>query len=321
MTRRGGSALAVLALLAAATGCGGSLNGTRSLNSSEFAFLAGGGVIPQDQQYLFSATQQLIHQCMTARGFRYIPAHLATASPLAAANNELTTDGQAPSESVQLLQRERVGYGIYETFLPKTSSSEESTTPPNDLYVRALTPATQERYMQALEGSPSQRAQASPPGGPAYTYVTGGCIGRVDSELYGSPAVANSIVATPQSIRLQVISETQSNPTVVGEKLAWSKCMAAITGRDFADPPAVESWLDSQYSHAGPATALRHLEIALATADTRCAYKTGLAQGYAFTFRRLANHLSPSLQGTLLSLLEQDRSATRRAQSILGSSQ
>ncbi len=312
------AAASVLAILTASiAGCGGSGHSATALDGAQFTFLAEGGTVPQDQQYLFAANQELVRRCMTAKGFQYTPAHLAPPPPLAAANNELNADGRAPSETSQILQREKVGYGIYESFQPHAEQGGQPTTPANDAYVRTLPPAKQALYMHALRGDASQRAQATPPGGPSYTYATGGCLARVESELYGSPSIANAIVATPQAVRGQLVAATESDPSVVTEKLAWSRCFQHATGRSFANPPAVESWLSRQYASQGTTTALRRLEISLATSDTRCAYKIGLAQGYAATFRRRADHLSPALQGTLLSLLEDDKNATRRAQRIL----
>jgi hypothetical protein len=311
-------AVLLMPLVASVVGCGSSGGSSSALNNAQFAFLAEGGTVPQAQQYLFAATQELTRRCMTAKGFQYIPAHMAPPQPLAAANNELNANGRAPSESVQLLQREKVGYGIYESLLPYAKQNGEASAPANDIYVRTLSSARQKQYMISLEGEPSQRAQATPPGGTPYTYVTGGCLARVNSELYGSPGVANAVVSTPQAVREQLVTATESDPSVVAEKLSWSRCIQQSTGHSFANPPAVAGWLSRQYSARGVTTGLRRLEISLATADTRCAYTTGLAQGYAATFRHRADHLSATLQGTLLLLLEDDKKAALRAEVILG---
>lgn len=300
----------------ALAGCGHTSTTSATLGRAEFEFLAGGGVAPQSQQYLFTATQELTRRCMSAHGYRYYPAKMAAPPRAIALDNELTFDGKAPAEAPQLAERQAKGYGVYESFT-EAHAPEGREAPENDVYVRSLPPTQQEQYMRTLDGDSSQRATGHPPGGPAYSYVTGGCTGQVDREIYGSAQAANSIVTTPQAIRLQLVNATEADPAVIRATGAWSRCIAQKTGREFTNPPAIVNWLSRQYSRGGPSATLRDTEIELAVADTRCAYSGRLAQTYSTTFRRRADHLPPSLQGALLAMLEQNRKAAQRAQAIL----
>lgn len=314
-TRPLGIATVVAAVCALALAGCGHTGESATLGRAEFEFLAGGGVAPQSQQYLFTATQELTRRCMSAHGYRYYPAKMAAPPRAMALDNELTFDGRAPAEAPQLAERRAKGYGVYESFTERAPEGHEA--PENDVYVRSLSPSQQERYMRTLEGDPSQRATGHPPGGPAYSYVTGGCTGQVDREIYRSAQTANSIVTTPQAIRLQLVNAAEADPAVVKATGAWSRCIAQKTGREFTNPPAILNWLSRQYSREGPSATLHDTEIELAVADTRCAYSSRLAQTYSATFRRRADHLPSSLQGALLAMLEQNRKAAQRAQAIL----
>src|SRR5512142_3394149 len=145
---RAGAATLVMAALAAIplAGCGTS-GGTYLLSDAQFNYLAGAGMLASDQSFLFTAEQRLRQDCMRKKGFTYYPAQQAHLPAAIVANNVLTASGRPPSEAAQLAERQRVGYGIFHG--PR---EHEAGAPPNDVYVRSMTPQQQAKYVAAFEG-------------------------------------------------------------------------------------------------------------------------------------------------------------------------
>jgi hypothetical protein len=232
---------------------------------------------------------------MQKKGFAYYPAEQAHLPAQIVANNLLTASGRPPSEAVQLAERMRVGYGMF-----NGRREREAHVPQNDVYVRGLTPQQQAKYAAALEGD-------GVPGG--------GCLATVDKAIYGGSSAASSLIDTPQRIRDDLSAATASDALVVKKMADWSHCFAQRTGRHFATPIAVRRWLVSQ---PGPAADLAPLEIRLAVADTKCGYAVGLEQAYSARFRWHADHMPASDRGALLSIFQVRQRSIARAKRLLG---
>jgi len=281
-------------------GCGGA--GTQAgggeaehrLSDAQFNYLAGAGMLSSDQTFLFTAEQRLRQSCMQKKGFAYYPAEQAHLPAQITANNLLTTSGRPPSEATQLSERMRVGYGIF-----NGPRGHETNVPPNDAYVRSLTAQQQVKYLAAFEGGVRR----------------GGCLASTEKAIYGSSSVANSLIDTPQRIRDEISTATASDALVVKKMADWSRCFAQRTGRRFATPNAVRSWLVSQTGHR---TDLASLEIQLAVADAKCGYSVGLEQAYSARFRWHADHLPASDRGALLSIYQIRQRSIARAKRLLG---
>jgi hypothetical protein len=287
-------------LLAGCGGAGGSSGdggGAYRLSAAQFNYLAGAGMLSSDQTFLFKAEQRLRQVCMERKGFAYYPAEQARLPEEIVANNVLTASGRPPSEAAQLAERMRVGYGIF-----NGNREREAESPPNDVYVRSMTPQQQARYAAAFEGD-------GVPGG--------GCLATTEKAIYGGSSVVNSLIDTPQRIRDDISVATQSDPLVVKATAAWSRCLQQRTGRRFATPDAVPKWLAALRGQGADLASARATEIRFAVADTKCGYSVGLEQAYSSRFRWHADHLPANDRGALLSLFEIRQRSIARAKRLL----
>ena len=254
---------------------------------------------------------------MRALGFRYVVGPPETAAAQAPAENEPYLPGVGPTrtEALAVAQRKQAGYHLFAAYAPASSSS----IPPNDQYVRTLSPAQQVRYSRALFGPESRQKTLHLPFGATYTFPTSGCIAKGQAELYGSAEAAQYVVVLPQSLLAQVSSATLLDRAVVAKSRNWSRCVSKATAESFKTPHDIIERLQREYATQGPTQAVRNREIAYAVADTRCQFRTGLATVYAKVFRREADQLAGRTRRLLLQTLEAEQQATARAERILSS--
>jgi hypothetical protein len=298
-------------------GCGSKANTNTDsdrLSSAEFAFLVGYGSTAQDEPVRSQAEQILDQRCMRARGFQYL-----IGTPPSSSGGDFPEQsyipgvGAARTEALAVAQRRQTGYHLFTGYAPRSSGS----IPPNDLYVRSLSPAEQARYSRALFGPPTQMKTLHTPTGGTYTYPTGGCVAQGQRRLYGSPDAAQNVLVMPGYLLSKLGDETVVDPAVVAKNDDWSRCVSKATGQSFKTPKDIIERLQREYTAQGPSQEVRSREIAYAVADTRCQFRTGLAATYAKVFRRRADHLAKPTRRLLLRSLEVEHTATRRAQRII----
>jgi hypothetical protein len=253
---------------------------------------------------------------MSRAGFRYIVDTSTTPESQGDSPDRpyIPGVGATRTEALAVAERRQTGYHLYQAYAPASSQS----VPPNDLYVRSLSPAQQARYSRALFGPQTQHKTLHLPSGGTYTYPTAGCVAKGQTELYGSPEAAQKVIVLTGDLVVQLGNATTSDPAVVAKSRAWSRCVSAATGIHFAKPHDIIARLQREYAaQPGNALAVRKHEIAYAVADTRCQFQTGLASVYARAFRQNADQLAGPTRRLLLQTLVTERGATQRAERIV----
>jgi hypothetical protein len=208
------------------------------------------------------ATNELIAQCMRAKGFT-VPPLTPLQQAIQQESNSVTADSE-PYGITSLTQAAQYGYSA-----PVTAAMEQlrakyhlgnfgphaTVGPDSGIFAPKESPA----YNIALMGY----ASGIPPVG--YDTVKG-CTGRAYDELDGGPTPVDphSLVGSLAGTAEQ---QTQSDPRVQRALAAWSSCMRG-RGYSYQTPmqAASESWPDS----ATP------LEISTAKADVLCKQRVNL---------------------------------------------
>lgn len=311
--RRAGVACLVSVALPLAV-CGGAVSAGRAstvpssrLGSAEFAFLVGFGRTARDQPLRDRAEQILDQRCMNKRGFKYIVGPAGSAARSVLLNEPYVPGvGATRTEALAVALRRRVGYHLYAAYHP-------GPVPPNDQYVRSLSPAEQARYSRALFGPQSAHQTIHEPGGGSLTFPTRGCVAQGQERLYGSPKAAQEVLTFPGDWLAQIGTRTTSDPAVVAKGEPWSRCASAAIGIHVATPDEIVQRLKRDYAREGGTRAMHRREIAYAVADARCQFRSGLAAVYATTLRRDADQLSRPTRRLLSHLLQVERTATQRA--------
>jgi hypothetical protein len=301
--------LAACALLCA---CGTAKSVRDSAISAElYSFLTRTGRFATDAEMITSAEQRLIAQCMHTHGYPYF---------LAPARPGVLDGGDAPdvvtaaeTEEAQVVgRREREGYGLSELLHKARSSTREMT------YLRHLAPRQAEQYMQALAGPPGSFTKGALPGG-FYSYSPLGCSSKALSTLYSSANTGLKIVYLPETLALELSGKASSESEFTRATRRWSACVLRQTDRRFNDSMEAEQSFAARYRMQAMGTTLRSEERAVAVADARCSFETGLLATEDDLMHRLAVRLpSPTLH-VLRSLMRQQIRATSRAIALDGS--
>jgi len=293
-----------------------SLGPYRPITTAEFNVIANGGIAPQEEQFLYAAQQDFVKRCMQAHGFKYYIGE--PPAPLAAlADTYLDTPtGQPPPEAQNLAARAQYGYGFYyaHTTSPVARNGGVGVEE-QEKYLHSLSHAESVRWSVAM-GEYSRVVTLQVGDGRVVQFTTGGCHGRAQTLVYGSPRAAELVIAVPETIASTLLTAVTAAPSVVRTTAAWSRCIDKTVGRVFATPAAMSQWVGDQYS-GGATLTLRSLEIRYAVADGRCQYSSGLAQAYSATYRTLANHLPASEAGALLAVTADAQAAAARAKQLV----
>jgi len=247
--------------------------------------------------WLFRAEQQLDAQCMQNLGFKY----LVTSPGLQPSANALTAD------AIDL--GHPASYGV--SVLPTAKSGRAA----EDQYVSSLRGPLQARYDNSLEGSPSALAPLRLPSGADGSYSTGGCIGSVRKELYGSVRAAFEDSLFPQDVTnlfMRFLTSSRPYASALG---AWQKCMAS-DGLKFASPDAAIASIQALAATPGTsASGLTRRETMVASTDAACDARTHLralksAERIKFV-QQLPESLVSQLQGIYVTHQEAVNNALR----------
>ena len=279
------------------------------LSSADFALLVDYGSTAKDQPVRNHAEQTLDKRCMNKHGFEYI---LDPSTWHAGSQDQpyVPGIGATRTEVMAVVQRLRTGYHLYSDYRP-------SKVPPNDQYVRSLSPAEQTRYIRALFGPQSKYQTIHEPGGGTISFPTAGCVAQGERRLYGSPKAAQELLVFPGDLQGILGNKTTVDPAVVAKGKPWSDCVTAAVGAPFATQQEIVDSLKQDYAAKGATPAIHHREIAYAVADAICQFQSGLATVYARAFHRLADQLPASTRRLLAHLLVVDHAAAQRARLTL----
>jgi hypothetical protein len=128
----------------------------------------------------------------------------------------------------------------------------------------------QARYVNALEGSSSADATLRLPSGAVGTYSTGGCVGQVRRQLYGSVRSAFEDPLVPHDMRYLLGIFLNSDRPYLSALHAWRQCMSAARW-DFATPEAAIKSIQMLAATTGASPAeIDSRQVAIAGVDVSC---------------------------------------------------
>jgi hypothetical protein len=211
------------------------------------------------QTAINQATQELVADCMRARGFTMPPESTAQklAQALSQQDDSAATNGVVgPYGLTSMSQASKYGYGAH---LPPGFSPPAHPVHPADGVIN-VGPTGSPAFELALTG---YAAGTAPDGS-----TIGGCQGKADSAIY-SHTVSAALGNLLGQLQAQSLAETENDPAVAAVLASWSSCMAA-KGFNYKTPMQAASahW---------PLLTPTPQEIATAEADVTCKEKTSLA--------------------------------------------
>lgn len=205
--------------------------------------------------------QDIIAGCMAFNGFEY--------EPEVAVDDEDLSPGE--SEQVDLESAETQGYGIVADFLADQSDEELVLTGPNADYFEELDTATQEAYLEALDGTQENGFEGCRSEAQLFTMNTDPSRVYQDSEFRD---LIRALGALPDTVaadeRMTVLEDT------------WRACMSVQGLPEVERRAAMPEMLREEFE------ALEHTEesldrfltreITIATADVTCAAEADWAE-------------------------------------------
>ena len=195
----------------------------------------------QDEQGwndLAKKSEDVVAACMREQGFEYTPSQ-----SVAVASNESINGPQNGTEECAAQN----GYGITTQMGPDASNAQRAAAAewvdPNADYLATMSQTEQDAFEAALYGKPVEVStdDLSETAGSVsmeYDWVTGGCQGKSQHEVYDQGAGA--AYSDPTFVSLQdemnkVWESARTDPKAAEIDAAWSSCMADA-GYDFPTP-------------------------------------------------------------------------------------
>lgn len=221
-----------------------------------------------DTALLQVVADKLVAECMSAKGFQYVPLDLATAT--AAVDSDLANR---------------------RTDLPYDMSIEGSDYMPlidapapafdNDAYANSLEPGERQAWSDAALGNFDDTINVVLPGGISFDFPKDGCLTEGRVSTFGSIEAAIGFEGGLSRIRIDSRLRTEADQEVIAAISNWSDCMRKSTGRTFAhfSDARRSAYADSSVSKA------------VATADASCTASTGLGEAYNRTLARHTQEL------------------------------
>lgn len=250
------------------------------LTEPAYTLLLGPG--RSDEQALDRAELVLTGRCMRDRGLPY---------PVRNLTDTVDVDREWRPD---LARRAERGYRIGESLAERPLTGV-------DAYVAGLPGPARTRYTTALSGSTRASADLA---GVRVTYPVDGCAAVARAQLYGDPGTAVAATVLPQRVLLSLQDDLVRRPEWAAAVRGWAACMAG-RGFPYRDFAAARAAVAAGYRTA-PARAPAR-ELAVASADGRCVFDSGLAA----TAERLLRPAASALPAGVLA--ELDRLAAARA--------
>lgn len=208
--------------------------------------------------------ENLIRDCMKARGFDYVPV-----DPVAQQAALVGSRGLSKDEF-----EAQYGYGITTLYEERQQLSELG---PNQSIRAALSPADQAAYDRTLYGDDPTQTFAVALDTGDFSKL-GGCVKEAADTVFGGAQFLESLVAKIDELDQRV----KSDPRMVAAIRQWVGCMKQ-SGYDLADPDQVDVTLQTQleaivgtpdnrnpdYDRAA-LKALQREEVAMVTKDLAC---------------------------------------------------
>lgn len=256
-----GAALVASALASCSTAPSAAGNADR-VPSAAKAFSTGLG--EAQEKVLFEAQNLLVQKCMERAGYRYTLPPFIPAPALPAA---------AVTDPLYVNQRElrSHGYGISRNATSAAASSNGQPGPPGDPnapYVQSLSSQQRQHYQEASFGAKSLTVTL--PDGKRISFTPRGCLGKAETELYGSAIQYNIVSIYDADIFDKVRNDALWSAAWKSAEAVWANCMAA-RGYHYANELAARVDVMSRYAASGARPAGVHgYEMRVARHDAAC---------------------------------------------------
>jgi hypothetical protein len=277
-----------------------------ALTSAALDLLTASGRYTGGEHDVTAAEQDLIHSCVTAKGFRYEVAVPTTRSP-----QDLAVD---------LPGRRSQGYGLYDRYAAGKNAAAAGTarqsSGSNDAYVRGLSSARAAAYTQVLRGAQADVRVIRMPGS-AVDLSTKGCEADSRTRLFGSIVAYAQVTSIPQNLSSTLTAKVTHSSAYTALMRKWSACMTK-KGYHLATPGEAQNALAVSYRKQGATQALHRREIATATADGACALTIGIPnQSIAIRKGPAPGTLTAQQRLTLAELSNRWKAVVVRAQRVM----
>ncbi|MGH9070912.1 MAG: hypothetical protein ACRDX8_07070 [Acidimicrobiales bacterium] len=281
------------------------------------------------QASIADASTVLVNRCLVQQGITYlsIPRDTGGAPPPPPL-------GSVSFGTIDTETAETTGFGLWEAYVPGEGLVNQVTSAPGEqpaaqqainqeikvqnAKYAALTPAQQQRWNTALNGTGARVTVHTR--GETSSSPSNGCNADATKALYGSVRASLVASATVQNLSDQLDKDVLSASGVVSLEQAWSSCMATKGYGGIAQRSDVLDRVEALYTGATQSVAvLKAEEIALATADAKCAQQTDfVSKGDSIEATVTAKFLKAQ-QGTLTGYLEVMHKAEAKASAVLAS--
>ncbi|MEU1146905.1 hypothetical protein ABZ380_15125 [Streptomyces sp. NPDC005901] len=249
-----------------------------------------------------AAEEELIRQCMTARGFRYIKAP-----------DDTTPVKTAADYAISPQQAEERGYGLR----AQLESTANAPRDANNDALSALPASRREKWQTAFSGGrAAPMVKVSVPEVGQMQTRDGGCIAKARRQLYGSLEQFLKLLTFQGNFAGQMEQRAARDPRVTALNGRWSACMTKRDHPGLAEPSKAAVRAGDTYRSRNAEDAFT-FERAIAEADATCQQRL-----HYVPRRRLVEDLyltagMRKYEAEVTAVREMNRDAQERARRIL----
>jgi hypothetical protein len=263
-------------------------------------------VAEDSQRVLHEADERAVAACMKEQGFRYEPLPFKPATP---ARQPLGDVAAARSR----------GYGLAES-----KGETQGPRPEEEQTTQGLTPAEKEAWRTALIGKAVGPHDLNRPGqvkvqvgNVQMSYDSQSCVAKGHNAVFGDNAEWTRLRLAVTELSNKVYNDTMSDPALEPSIAKWRSCMQA-KGYKYERPLAPSEALATQL-HDGTIdrSAVKDLEIKIATADAECAQSEGVVDAVRSVMAAREQKEIEANQGLVLAFQEMQKASVERARANL----
>ena len=309
-----------LLLIGGASGCfsrtpAAPPNAAQALDPALSSFLNRSGSYSADSAFISKAEEVVQRRCLAKQNLPFIV--IPPPPPLPADEQVRRGAGQyygvTGNQAADLARVSRSGLGASlaaQASTPEARAAEDRRLDPAT-YVPAAVAA---KVNAAMLGPDSSQKTVRLPLGNVLSFNTQGCLAESHTEVWGTVEAFHQVSAGMDQYRNIVISRANSSQPVRQAAAAWSACMKDA-GYDYTSPSEMVNSVAADYAtHPGrPQTD----EIKIAIAHVTCDYKVGLTSTIKTQTTLAGNTMKPEERGAILSFMELQVKALRRARELL----
>ncbi|TDC67685.1 hypothetical protein E1200_14135 [Actinomadura sp. GC306] len=216
----------------------------------------------------FAAEEELVHRCMTAKGFHYVK----LASPSSDVHPTMSRD----EYGITVAAAKRDGYGSRERL-------SRAADHPDPSGLRQMTDQQRKSWGEAFYGPDSvERIKVELPDGSRIETSPQGCLSEARKKIFGS--LEQTLKSSYLAANIPIIARKKAaaDPEMVALNKVWAQCMTSAGHPGLANPESARSKAAGAYKTMDQSAAFK-LEVEMAVSDAECERE----QGYAAKRREL----------------------------------